>query len=231
MRRVGTAVVLDVVGSAVVLILLSLTWQQVRIDRQPPFADIGVGLSGRTVSPAVFGLALVTIAGAVAALATRGLARRLVGVVVTVAGAVAGVASLLALGAPDDSRARSLAAQVLAERSSAGAVVPIGDGTVGVTAHALWPVLTAVAAVLTVVAGVLWVLPVRATAGPAAAGGLGPRYEAPVAAERPRDATMWSAMDHGEDPTEAAPDPTPTGHEHRSDVHSGPLVDGPTSQV
>ncbi|MHA3703030.1 Trp biosynthesis-associated membrane protein [Jatrophihabitans sp. YIM 134969] len=231
MRRVAAAVGLDVVGSAVVLILLSLTWQQVRIDRQPPFADVAVGLSGRTVAPAAFGLALVTLAGAVAALATRGVARRVVGVLVTAAGVGTAVAALLATGAPSDAHARTLAAEAVADRTSATAVVPIDDGTVAVVAHALWPVLTAVAAVLAVVAGVLFVLPDRSRGRATTAGGLGPRYEAPVAAERPRDTTLWSALDHGEDPTVDEADPPPNGHEHGSDAASGRFAPPPTTSM
>ena len=209
MRRTATAVVLDVVGSAAVLILLSLSWQRIAIARQPPFSDVAVDVSGRTVAPAAFGLALVTIAGAVAALATRGVARRVVGVLVVAAGIGAGVASLYALGSPDDPRARDLVAQALADRSSTGALVPVTDGTVTVAVHGIWPVLVAVAAVLTVVAGVLFVLPSQERA----AAGLGARYEAPVAAERPRDTTLWSALDHGDDPTAHEPDVPPTAVE------------------
>jgi uncharacterized membrane protein (TIGR02234 family) len=218
---VVTAVVLDVVGSGAVLILLALTWQRVRIARQAPFADVAADLSGRTVAPAVFGLALVTLAGAVAALATRGTARRVVGVVVVAAGLATVVAAATATAATGGSRARTLAAQALADRAGTSTVVPVTDGTVSVVVHAVWPVLAAVAGVLAVVAGVLWTLPVRG-AGPRTEGGLGARYEAPVAAERPRDASLWSALDHGEDPTaadaEASVDPGPTPVEHNSDT-------------
>lgn len=193
-------VALDVVGSAVVLVLLTLTWQRATVRRGAPFGDVVADLSGRTLAPAAFGLALVTLAGAVAALAVRGRARRVVGVLVALAGVGTAVAAALAVRAVGDDRARALASAALADRAGNGTgatSLDVGGGAVAITVTAAWPVLAAVAALLTVVAGVLWTWP----APTARRGGLSSRYEAPTAAARPRDESMWSALDHGEDPT------------------------------
>lgn len=197
MRRAGTAVALDVVGSAAVLVLLGVAWQRASVVRVAPFGPVGADLSGRSVVPAAFALAVVTLAGAVAALATRGLARRVVGGLVVLAALGTAALALSGAAAVGDGRARALVASAVADQGGGGAVIPLRDGTVSVTVHAVWPVLAAVAALLPVVAGVLWSLPTTER------GGLGQRYEAPVASGRPRDATWWSALDHGDDPTAA----------------------------
>ena len=77
------------VGAAALLLLATRAWQTVTTVRERPFADDVLQVAGRTVDGAVTALALVALAGVVAVIATNGLARRVVGALVAVAGLVA----------------------------------------------------------------------------------------------------------------------------------------------
>ena len=64
--------------------------RRVTAQRARPLADDVLDVSGRTLHPAVTGLAVVALAGVVGILATRGIARRIIGAVLVVAGAIVG---------------------------------------------------------------------------------------------------------------------------------------------
>jgi uncharacterized membrane protein (TIGR02234 family) len=180
-------------GGGVALLASGRAWVTVHVDRPAPLPDLSVGLTGRTLQAAVPGLAVVALAGVVGLLATRGVARRLVGAVVAVAGAGLAVAAAGA-GSVSSDEARRLVAD-----TRTGTVLDPG-APVRLVSHPVWPALAAVGAVLVVAGGVL------AALGWTAGGGLGRRYEAPAVAPAPSgsdetDVALWQRLDRGDDPT------------------------------
>ncbi len=195
----AAALVLDALGAGGALLIASRDWQTVVTPRGRPFpgADV-LPLSGRTIDAAPTALALVALAGVVAVLATRGLARRVIGALVVLAGAGMIWRSALAVSAVGASRARSLVRLKHPRVSLSSTVVP------HVTAHAVWGVLSLVCGALALLGGVL----VAARGG--SWGTMSARYDAPgtrrrvdgaEVARHKAEAALWGALDRGEDPT------------------------------
>jgi uncharacterized membrane protein (TIGR02234 family) len=141
---------------------------------------------GTEVAPAVVACALVALAGAVGVIATRGIGRRIVGVVLALVGLVVVATSVAVVIDP-----RS------AVRHPLSLVAGGGSGTAPhVVSFAWWWCLLAVlggfavlgGAVLTAVRGTRW--PVMAA-----------RYDAPSGARRAATPDAWTQLDRGEDPT------------------------------
>lgn len=194
-RAAWVAAGIDAVAAAVILVLVGQVWQVARVDRPAPLGAVTAGLTGRLVEPAVAGFALVGLAGAVAALATRGLARRAVGVVVSLSAVIVvfqAIAGMALLAAP---RARELIAESFASGGGTPVAAPVPDGSVTVVSHPQWAALSASAAVLMLAAGLIWTFSGRRTQG------LPSRYEPPVQDAGRGDVTLWSALDRGDDPT------------------------------
>ncbi len=185
------ALFLDLVGAGGALLISTRTWQTVTTPRPAPLRDDVLGLSGRTVDAAPTALALVALAGVVAVLATRGPARRVVGAVLAVAGIGLVWRAATAAAAVSTQRARALVADH-------HATVNVAAGVPHVDTTSAWPVLTVVAGVLVLASGALiawrghrWQV-------------MSARYEAAPAAETDpakAAATMWTALDRGDDPT------------------------------
>jgi uncharacterized membrane protein (TIGR02234 family) len=183
------ALLLDLAGGGVALLLASRHWQTIRTPRPAPLHEDVLQLTGRTVDAAPTALALVALAGVVALVASRGLARRIVGAVLALAGVVLVWRSVTSAGAVSTGRARSLVAGHHAT-VDAGAVVP------HVTVHGTWPALSAVCGALVCASGALvaWRGHRWQT--------MSARYAAPGQRQRGETATtMWTALDRGEDPT------------------------------
>lgn len=185
------AIALDVVGAGVALLVSLRAWQTVTTARTGRAPDV-LDLNGRTVDSASTAIALVALAGVVAVLATRGVLRRVVGGLVAVAGAGLIWRGALALSAVSAARARSLVASHHQTVSTSGTVP-------SVAVHSAWPVLSSLCGVLVLGSGVLiawrghrWQV-------------MSARYEAtPEAAAEDQAraaATMWRALDEGDDPT------------------------------
>jgi uncharacterized membrane protein (TIGR02234 family) len=193
------ALLLDLLGAAGALLIAGRSWQGVLTPRARPLADDVLPLRGHTLDAAPTALALVALAGVVAVLATRGLARRTVGAVLALAGGLLVWRSLTGLVAISAARARSL---VQAKHSGVGVDTTV---TPKLTVHPQWPVLCALAGLLVVLAGLLVAARGHTWATMAA------RYEAPsaalaspqdrTAARARADASMWTALDRGADPT------------------------------
>ena len=195
MTRYGpfaAALLLDLIGGGGALLVATRAWQTVTTPRPAPLQDVVTHLSGRTVDAAPTAIALVALAGVVAVVATRGIARRLVGGILAVAGAGLIWRAVTAASAVSVARARAL----VSDRHPA---VDVSRAVPQVQTHAAWPVLTLMCGVLVVAAGglVAWrghrwqVMSARYDAAPA----------------RPADpskaaATLWTALDRGEDPTD-----------------------------
>jgi uncharacterized membrane protein (TIGR02234 family) len=194
----STVLLLELLGGAGALLISTRTWQTVWTPRPRPLADDVLQLTGRTVDPASTALALVALAGAVAVLATGGRVRRAIGLVLGATGAALVWRALLGLSAIGPSRARAL---VESMHSGVGIDASV---TSRVTTHPLWAVLSAVCGALVAVAGAL------VTARGHRWAAMSAKYESPVGAassddpERDRlraDASLWAALDRGDDPT------------------------------
>jgi tryptophan-associated transmembrane protein len=157
------------------------------VSRARPLTDEVVDVSGRTLEPAVAALGVVALAGVVAVLATRGVARRLVGVALAGAGLAMAWPAVAGLRTVSAQRARSLVSDA---RTAAG-LDPAHPPQVA--AHLVWPVLTLLCALAVLAGGIAvalwgdrWLV-------------MSARYEAPAPQRTP--ATLWSDLDRGHDPT------------------------------
>ncbi|RBY88985.1 TIGR02234 family membrane protein [Blastococcus sp. TBT05-19] len=194
-RELTTAVLGAALAGALALSAASQRWADVTAQRRAPLPPVEGALSGGDAAPLVTAAGLVLLAAAVALLAVRGAGRAVVGLLTAVAG-----------GALLWSAGRVLAGGV----SDAAADLPGAGGSsvtsVAVDVSPVWPVLTLVAALLAVAAGLL--ATVRGRSWP----GMGRRYERTPAAAPPRTdedraQEAWKALDRGDDPTEDAADP------------------------
>ncbi|MDA3643872.1 Trp biosynthesis-associated membrane protein [Saccharopolyspora indica] len=162
-----------------------LTWAE-QLFRGSFGNEVLVGLTGADLRPELVPMALASLAAVAAVLATGGWLRRVVGVLVLVAGAALAWRSVQAFTGG------------LAVRSAPSA--PPGSAPVGeVAAQPYGPLLVLTAAVLLVVAGALVLL--RAGRMPA----MGAKYSAPGTAKRKShdpDRQMWQDLDAGRDPTD-----------------------------
>ncbi|HSA49245.1 MAG TPA: TIGR02234 family membrane protein [Yinghuangia sp.] len=183
-REMGTALLLVAVGAALVLSLGGRVWAEgTALVHGSGFA---IEATGSSVTKVPAALAVLALAGGVAALATRGRGRILVGAILALAGA--GIAAAAASGASDRS--------ALDARAASKAAVE-GAQAVDVS-HTVWPWITLIGGLLIAAGGLVVVA--RGRNWP----GMGSRYEAPGARAPRRAATsadMWNALDRGEDPT------------------------------
>ncbi|MEV0149611.1 MULTISPECIES: Trp biosynthesis-associated membrane protein [unclassified Nonomuraea] len=189
-RELWRWVALTAAGCALVLFAATRAWVTVRAGHTTGVPG-GAGAdplapSGGDLAPVLTPLALAGLAGVVAALASKGLTRRVVGALLTLCGLGAGLATWLAV-AGDAPQAW------LREHD---ALRGLGSFTWDVVAA--WPALSGIGSALMVAGGVL-----AAVRGPRWAG-MSDRYERTPAAGRPRvsdDRALWDALDRGDDPT------------------------------
>ncbi|RRO16031.1 hypothetical protein EIL87_13205 [Saccharopolyspora rhizosphaerae] len=162
-----------------------LPWASQRFST-PMGTETTSSATGAVLRPELGPMALAALAAVAAVLATGGLLRRLVGLLIALAGAL-------------------LAWRVYQHVSGAavtfGGDVPAGSTPIGeLSSSPFGPVLMALGAVLLVVAGLLVV--VRAGRMPA----MGARYSAPGTAKervsQDPDRRLWNELDAGRDPTD-----------------------------
>jgi uncharacterized membrane protein (TIGR02234 family) len=197
----AAALLAEIVGGAAALLIAARTWQTVTTARPRPFRPDVLPVSGRLLDAAPTACALVALAGTVAVLATRGWPRRAVGVIVALAGSVLCWRSLAGAAALDAAGARALvrAHHPLVNLSAAA------HPTVSVAAQ--WPTLSALCGVVIVLAGAAVALRGNRWAAMSA------RYDRPTSkpaeddtqARARADASMGSALERGEDPTDPSP--------------------------
>jgi uncharacterized membrane protein (TIGR02234 family) len=205
MRRIefAAALLLELIGAAGALLISGRTWQSVLTPRPLPLPDDLLHVSGRTLDTAPTALALVALAGVVAVLATRGWVRRGVGAVIALAGAALVWRSWVGAAAVSAARARALVIEQHPQVNTSASTVE------QVSTHAQWPVLSALCGVLIVVAGA--VIAWRGARWAA----MSAKYDAPSrqgaapddqAARAREHASLWRALDHGDDPTQSPPE-------------------------
>ncbi|GAB3461426.1 Trp biosynthesis-associated membrane protein [Streptomonospora sediminis] len=168
------------------------TWARAEIALGGSLAPAPVALTGDDTAPGAFAMGLAGLAALAAVLATRGLARRVLGGIVALFGIIG------AAGVWRGTRPQALA-DAAADRSTAHGEVE------ALHLAAAWPALAAAGAVLMVAAGAYTLL--RGAAWP----GMGSRYDrhsAPGAADSGDPAELWKSLSSGADPTvEPGPDP------------------------
>ncbi len=192
-RTFGPLVLLGVAGSGLAALGGSRAWAAAEDGPGGGAGEVGGALGSTAVAagsgevPLAGALALVALACWGVLLVTRGRVRRLLAVLA--AGAAGGVLATVALGGP------GVRQDVRDTLTGLGAA----DAEVGLTA---WPWLTALGAVVALVAAVLAVR--WAPAWPE----MGRRYDAPGAAAAPPPAggdasslDLWKSLDQGRDPT------------------------------
>jgi uncharacterized membrane protein (TIGR02234 family) len=187
----GVAVVGCLVGAALVLFASSATWARTEVrdaataGGRAAGAALGVSLGGGDLVPAVSALGLVGLAAAVALVATRGVGRRVVGVLVAAAGV--GVVVLAArIGLAPGGPVRA-ARQVVDLAPSGRPAIGRVRLTAAPWAAVLGGVAFAGAGLTAAVFGARWP-------------GMGGRYQ--TRAPRPLD--DWEAIERGQDPTAVA---------------------------
>jgi uncharacterized membrane protein (TIGR02234 family) len=173
MRGYPAAVASGLAGAGLALFAATRVWA-VEIEQRPGLSDLRTEQTGAGAQPWLIGLAVVALAGTGALLATRGVARRLLGAVLALTGA--GVA----------------AGAVLARAG-------IDPGAAGLAGSA-WPIACVCGGAAVVVAGVLAAR--HGHRWSAMSSRYERRPAAPVTVtEASAGRDLWDALDRGEDPT------------------------------
>ncbi len=190
-REPAVAVLLGVVGAAVVLLAAGKTWA----TGSAPAAGglLPVGVQGKAVTALPDALALVGLAALVALFAVRGTGRLVVAALLTLCGAATVWSSVA--GASDTGALNAAAAK--ASGLTATTVTGVG--------HTGWPWIAAVGGLLLLAAGALALA--RGRGWPAMSsryerdGSPRPRRAARRAPDPEHPGEIWKALDRGEDPT------------------------------
>jgi uncharacterized membrane protein (TIGR02234 family) len=223
-RQYGYTLLIGAVGAGLTLLALRAQWAQAVFTPQKPLSAQVVGVSGTDLVPLAEALALATLAGLVAVIATKGLARRIVGALIALFGAGTGAAALTAVSAatvvsvaagkvasPESAALSGTAAGSTTSGASGGGAIVVGD-SVGraIMSGTPWQAAVIVGALLIFAAGLATALrgqdwPVMSarydapgSRAAAAADGAGPARAADAA-------SMWESLNGGDDPTEDAP--------------------------
>jgi uncharacterized membrane protein (TIGR02234 family) len=222
-RQYGYALLAGAVGAGLVLLAVRAQWAQAVFTPQKPLSAEVVNVSGTDLVPLAGALALAALAGLVAVIATRGVARRAVGVLLALFGAGAGAAVLTTVTAqtvlsvaagkvasPESAALSGTAGSTTSGSSGSGAVVVTGSAGHAIMTGAPWHIAVIVGALLIFAAGLATALrgqdwPVMSTRYDAP----GTRAAAAAGDGRPARAadaaSMWESLNGGEDPTEDDP--------------------------
>jgi uncharacterized membrane protein (TIGR02234 family) len=198
-------------GGALVLLSVRQGWAQVVTAASGPLPGAAAQVSGQDLVPVAGALAVASLASLAAVIATRGLARRLVGVFLAASGALTALLLVVPVSAADvlaAARATPLsqAGSVTAggAPSAGGGGVP-GAGVPGLgAAHVVlasfpWRPLAVAGALAVLAAGI--VVAWRGLRWPAMSG----RYSRASGGDPPPatdTATLWESLSRGVDPTE-----------------------------
>jgi uncharacterized membrane protein (TIGR02234 family) len=228
-RQYGYALLAGAVGAGLILLAMRAQWAQAVFTPQKPLTAEVVDVSGTDLVPLAEALALAALAGLIAVIATRGVARRIVGALLALFGAGAGAAVLTAVTAatvvsvaagkvasPESAALSGTAAGSTTSGSSgSGAVVVSGSTGHAIMSGAPWQAVVIVGALLIFAAGLATALrgqdwPVMsarydAPGARAATASGGPAGQAKTAG-RADAASMWESLNGGEDPTEDGQD-------------------------
>jgi hypothetical protein len=177
-RGLGIAVVGCVLSGGVALLAVGRVWLHYTVPRDG-LANLRTAATGHAVAAAAATLALVVLAGVVVLPATKGLGRRVAGVLIALAGLVIGYLAVLTIAFTTDELDVPEASTYIDGRATA------------------WPWITLVAAAVAVGTGVF--AAVASGGWPA----MGRRYQSEGAAKRgpATETSIWDRLDEGDDPT------------------------------
>jgi uncharacterized membrane protein (TIGR02234 family) len=225
-REYGYALLAGAVGAGLILLALRAQWAQAVFTPQKPLTAEVVGVSGTDLVPLAEALALAALAGLIAVIATRGVARRAVGVLLAVFGAGAGAAVLTAVSAgtvvsvaagkvasPEAAALSGAAGSTTSGTSGSGALVLGGSPGHAIMSGTPWQAAVIVGGLLIFAAGLATALrgqdwPVMSARYDAPGGGGAPgadQAKSSGAGRRPQAvdaASMWESLNGGEDPTD-----------------------------
>jgi uncharacterized membrane protein (TIGR02234 family) len=226
-REYGAALLAGAVGAGLILLAVRQRWAQAVFTPPKPLSPQVVDVSGADLVPLASALAVAALAGLAAVIATRGVLRRVSGVLLAIFGAGAGAAvtasvtaaSVLGVAAghvasPEYAAVSGAAGSTTGGSQGGAAVVVSGAAGHAVMAGTPWRVavlcgalLVFLAGLATVARGPRWpVMSARYELARRQRGGAAsprPPRAAPAARARPRDsASMWESLSGGEDPTE-----------------------------
>ncbi|GAC1444011.1 MAG: TIGR02234 family membrane protein [Mycobacteriales bacterium] len=179
-RGLVVAVALCLVGAGLVLLATSRPWLSYSVGAVAPLPSRRLVIAGARLAPGARVLGLVGLAGVAALPASQRFGRIAVGVVLTLTGAGLLLDLIRVLRDP-------LGAAVRAE--------PPGTTLPGSTNLGGWPFVALLGGLLILGAGVLVVLRGRRWEE------LSARFDAPSEPPPPGEASLWDALDRGEDPT------------------------------
>jgi uncharacterized membrane protein (TIGR02234 family) len=216
-REYTYALLIGAVGAVVVLFAVREQWAQAVFTPPKPLTTEVVNVSGTDLVPLAGGLGLAALAGLVAVIATRGLVRRGIGVLLALFGAGAGAAVLTKVSAatvvsvaagkvasPESAALSGAAGSTTGGSSGGSALVITGSSGHAIMTGAPWQVAVIIGALLIFAAGLATAL--RGQDWPV----MSARYDAPggqpAGTGRPTRAadaaTMWESLNGGQDPTD-----------------------------
>jgi uncharacterized membrane protein (TIGR02234 family) len=227
-REYGYALLAGAVGAGLILLAMRAQWAQAVFTPQKPLTAQVVGVSGTDLVPLAEALALATLAGLIAVIATRGVARRAVGALLAVFGAGAGAAVLTTVSgatvvsvaagkvaSPEAAALSGAAGSTTSGASGSGALVLSNSTGHAIMSGTPWQAAVIIGGLLIFAAGLATAL--RGQDWPV----MSARYDAPggrgapaadqarsSGAGRPRAvdaASMWESLNGGEDPTDDDP--------------------------
>lgn len=204
-RQFALALLAGVAGAGIVLLAAAQPWARASFAPAPPMPASTITVTGNQLGRAPGALSLAALGCLAAVLATRGMARRIAGGLLTVLGVLAAVTALAYVG-------HAHVAAAAASRAPAAAA-SVGVPRLAMTAFPWW-LAAAGGGALIVAAGVL-----AAWRGPRWPG-MSSRYDRPPGMVRSRapghgagqsgggppvsgldQVTAWDALDRGSDPT------------------------------
>lgn len=164
-REYGLALLAGAIGAGLILLAVRQQWAQAVFTQPKPLPQQTVGVSGEDLVPLAGALALAALACLAAIIATRGVWRRVAGVVLAVFGAGTGATVTAAVTAASvvnaaashvaspESAALSGAAGSTTSGSSSGAAVVVSGSGHAIMGGAPWRVAVIAGALLIVAAG------------------------------------------------------------------------------
>ena len=243
-REYVLALLAGAIGAGLILLAVRQRWAEAVFTEPKPLSSQVISVSGADLVPLAGALALAALAGLAAVIATRGVLRRVAGVLLILFGAGAGAAVTASVTAatvvsvaaskvasPESAAVSGTAGSTTSGGSSGHSFVVSGSAGHAIMSGTPWHVAVLAGALLIFLAGLLTV--VRGPDWPV----MSARYDAPAGqrADGTRSepgraldaATMWESLNGGQDPT--YDDPADDAGERGDLRHSA--ADGPQEAV
>ena len=222
-REYAFALLAGAVGAGLVILAVRQRWAQAVFTPPKPLTPQVVNVTGSDLVPLAGALALAALAGLAAVIATRGVLRRVAGVLLALFGAGAGAAVMTSVTAatvvsvaaskvasPESAAISGAAGSTTSGSTGGGSFVVSGSAGQAIMTGTPWHVAVLIGALLIFLAGLVTALhgpdwPVMSARydAPGTRGASGAGAAGAPAGPQPRDAaTMWESLSDGEDPTE-----------------------------